>query len=115
VPFLRHLIRPPWLQEFRYRADHFNRGASILADEIVVFKGGEVIQAGAPMDPYHEPANAFVAGFLGSPSMNFLEVEVREIRNGSTLVSGVALESLEVRARLDGLAPGASAHLGIRH
>ena len=41
--------------------------AMTLADKIVVLKDGEVMQAGAPMDLYHSPANLFVAGFLGAP------------------------------------------------
>ena len=47
--------------------------AMTLADKIVVLKDGEVMQVGAPMDLFHNPANEFVAGFLGSPKMNFFE------------------------------------------
>ena len=46
--------------------------AMTLADRIVVFEGGRVMQVGRPMDLYNEPANLFVAGFLGSPGMNFM-------------------------------------------
>jgi len=53
--------------------------AMTLADKIVVLKDGLVMQAGAPMELYHEPANLFVAGFLGAPSMNFLKVTVDDI------------------------------------
>ena len=42
-----------------------------LADKIVVLKDGEVMQVGAPMDLFNYPENKFVAGFLGSPKMNF--------------------------------------------
>ena len=45
--------------------------AMTLADKIVVLKDGEVMQAGAPMDLFNNPANEFVAEFLGSPKMNF--------------------------------------------
>lgn len=44
-----------------------------MADRIVVLNGGRVEQIGAPLDLYDRPANRFVAGFIGSPSMNFLE------------------------------------------
>ena len=53
--------------------------AMTLADKIVVLKDGLVQQIGSPMELYHNPANSFVAGFLGSPSMNFLEVEVKAV------------------------------------
>ena len=47
--------------------------AMTLADRIVVLRGGRVEQVGAPMDLYRDPANRFVAGFIGSPAMNFLD------------------------------------------
>ncbi len=47
--------------------------AMTLADRIVVLNGGRVEQIGAPMDLYNAPANEFVAGFIGSPKMNFID------------------------------------------
>ncbi len=47
--------------------------AMTLADKIVVLRGGHIEQVGAPMDLYADPDNRFVAGFIGSPSMNFVE------------------------------------------
>jgi len=47
--------------------------AMTMADRIVVMNGGRVEQVGAPLDLYDRPANLFVAGFIGSPSMNFIE------------------------------------------
>jgi multiple sugar transport system ATP-binding protein len=47
--------------------------AMTMADRIVVLNGGRVEQIGVPLDLYDRPANRFVAGFIGSPSMNFLE------------------------------------------
>ena len=47
--------------------------AMTLADRIVVLNAGRVEQVGAPMELYNNPANTFVAGFIGSPQMNFLE------------------------------------------
>ncbi|WEX90988.1 sn-glycerol-3-phosphate ABC transporter ATP-binding protein UgpC [Sinorhizobium garamanticum] len=46
--------------------------AMTMADKIVVLNGGRVEQIGAPLDLYDRPANQFVAGFIGSPAMNFL-------------------------------------------
>lgn len=47
--------------------------AMTMADRIVVLSGGKVEQIGAPLDLYDRPANQFVAGFIGSPSMNFIK------------------------------------------
>jgi lactose/L-arabinose transport system ATP-binding protein len=47
--------------------------AMTLADKIVVMRGGVVEQVGSPLDLYDDPANLFVAGFIGSPKMNFLK------------------------------------------
>ena len=47
--------------------------AMTLADKIVVLRKGIIEQVGAPMDLYRDPDNKFVAGFIGSPAMNFLE------------------------------------------
>ncbi len=52
--------------------------AMTLADRIVAMEGGEIQQIGSPLDLYERPANRFVAGFIGSPAMNFLEGRVRQ-------------------------------------
>ena len=51
--------------------------AMTLADEMFVLNGGRVEQAGAPLEVYEKPATKFVAGFLGSPAMNFLDGRLR--------------------------------------
>lgn len=61
--------------------------AMTLADKIVVLRAGQVEQVGRPMDLYNDPANVFVAGFIGSPQMNFLK--------GAAL--GEAAETLGIR------------------
>ena len=50
--------------------------AMTLADKIVVLRGGRVEQVGAPLELYHDPDNKFVAGFIGSPAMNFVDGRV---------------------------------------
>lgn len=50
--------------------------AMTMADKIVVMRDGYIEQTGAPLDLYDSPANIFVAGFIGSPSMNFLDAKV---------------------------------------
>jgi multiple sugar transport system ATP-binding protein len=56
--------------------------AMTMADQIVAMRDGRVEQIGGPLDLYDHPANLFVAGFIGSPAMNFLPGTLR--RNGST-------------------------------
>jgi multiple sugar transport system ATP-binding protein len=68
--------------------------AMTMADRIVVMNGGRVEQIGSPLDLYDNPANQFVAGFIGSPAMNFLP----ERRNGRDVLLGVRPEHLEVAA-----------------
>src|SRR4051794_23281343 len=53
--------------------------AMTLADKIVVLQAGVVEQAGSPLELYHHPRNLFVAGFIGSPKMNFLPVTVAAV------------------------------------
>ncbi len=50
--------------------------AMTMADKIVVLRDGRVEQVGAPLELYHNPQNQFVAGFIGSPRMNFLNAQV---------------------------------------
>jgi len=54
--------------------------AMTMADKIVVMNGGNIEQIGAPLELYDRPANVFVAGFIGSPSMNFLSGHVKSGR-----------------------------------
>jgi multiple sugar transport system ATP-binding protein len=70
--------------------------AMTLADKIVVLKDGEVMQVGAPMDLYHKPANLFVAGFLGAPSMNFIKVKVRDSRPDLSTVENPSLDPIRI-------------------
>ncbi|WP_454855217.1 ABC transporter ATP-binding protein [Rhizobium binxianense] len=60
--------------------------AMTLADKIVVLRKGIVEQVGRPMDLYERPANIFVAGFIGSPKMNLLEVEARPAQGATSLI-----------------------------
>jgi multiple sugar transport system ATP-binding protein len=60
--------------------------AMTLADRIVVLDSGRVEQVGAPMDLYRHPANLFVAGFIGSPKMNFLDAAIEAAPGGGARV-----------------------------
>jgi multiple sugar transport system ATP-binding protein len=56
--------------------------AMTLADRVVVMNAGHIEQVGAPNDLYHSPATQFVAGFIGSPAMNFLPCALEEASGG---------------------------------
>jgi multiple sugar transport system ATP-binding protein len=88
--------------------------AMTLANRIVVFHAGRIEQVGTPMELYHHPANLFVAGFIGSPKMNFIS---------ATLESAAATEALlrladgcQLRAAVDAttLPAGTPVTLGVR-
>ncbi|MEL6232811.1 MAG: sn-glycerol-3-phosphate ABC transporter ATP-binding protein UgpC [Pseudomonadota bacterium] len=87
---------------------HDQTEAMTLADKIVVLRAGRIEQTGAPLDLYRNPANRFVAGFIGSPAMNFLEAK--------TTGSGVAVPGLQRDLGLDLHLPpaGTATHLGLR-
>ena len=88
--------------------------AMTLADKIVVLKDGEVMQIGSPMELYHNPANLFVAGFLGAPSMNFIEVDVRENGGPTALVGNASLDPIRVDTKGRAIRKGNRAILGVR-
>jgi multiple sugar transport system ATP-binding protein len=88
--------------------------AMTLADKIVVLKDGKVMQAGAPMELYHEPQNLFVAGFLGAPSMNFMEVKVESLTDTEATVSNPSLDPIAVPRRGRAFTVGQTATLGVR-
>jgi lactose/L-arabinose transport system ATP-binding protein len=84
--------------------------AMTLADKIVVLRAGRIEQVGSPMDLYKDPDNKFVAGFIGSPSMNF-------IRGTVTANGTVALPSLggtEVKGPASLPAQGREVFVGLR-
>ncbi|MDO7551233.1 MAG: sn-glycerol-3-phosphate ABC transporter ATP-binding protein UgpC [Planktomarina temperata] len=82
--------------------------AMTLADKIVVLRGGVIEQVGAPMDLYRDPDNKFVAGFIGSPAMNFLSAVVK---NGLVNVPGLET-SVDLPVTLP--AEGTAVEIGLR-
>ena len=90
--------------------------AMTLADKIVVLNAGGIAQVGKPLELYHYPANRFVAGFIGSPKMNFLPVKVTGVETNR-----VEIEMLDTnRHRFwipvsgEGVSVGDNLSLGIR-
>jgi multiple sugar transport system ATP-binding protein len=80
--------------------------AMTLADKIVVLNKGYVEQVGHPLDLYHSPASLFVAGFIGSPQMNFITGEFAARYDATTL--GIRPEHFNVEA--DGVIKGTLKH-----
>jgi multiple sugar transport system ATP-binding protein len=94
--------------------------AMTLADRIVLLQPlagrsdvPSVAQAGAPLALYHHPANRFVAGFIGSPAMNFVDATVKSLGDGRVFVDA---HGMRCAAQLSpqGLAVGEAVTLGIR-
>jgi multiple sugar transport system ATP-binding protein len=70
--------------------------AMTMADKIVVLRAGNIEQVGSPLDLYHNPRNTFVAGFIGSPRMNFIEGSEAQKHGAHTI--GVRPEHIAVSA-----------------
>ncbi|WP_108484495.1 ABC transporter ATP-binding protein [Oceaniglobus ichthyenteri] len=83
--------------------------AMTLADKIVVLRAGRIEQVGAPLELYRDPDNKFVAGFIGSPAMNFLNATVAEGR-------AVSVPSLQTALTLPVQVPpeGTNVTVGVR-
>jgi multiple sugar transport system ATP-binding protein len=64
---------------------HDQTEAMTLADQIVVMNGGHIQQVGAPRELYNDPVNLFVAGFIGSPKMNFISGPAASAEGAATL------------------------------
>ena len=85
--------------------------AMTMADKIVVLKDGNVEQVGAPLDLYHNPENMFVAGFIGSPAMNFIDGKISGISDqaantGISAKAGIRPEHLELTGDSDAILRG---------
>ncbi|WP_223487358.1 ABC transporter ATP-binding protein [Pseudomonas sp. A-RE-19] len=87
--------------------------AMTLADKIVVLNGGRVEQVGSPRELYERPASRFVAGFLGSPRMNFLPARL-QAPGETSLVDNLVLGITSLPFDSSNLAAGTQLSLGIR-
>jgi len=83
---------------------HDQTEAMTMGDRIVVMKDGFIQQVDTPMNLYNHPKNMFVAGFIGSPSMNFLSVQLVE-DNGRFLVVNPAFRLPQLDEHREALAP----------
>jgi multiple sugar transport system ATP-binding protein len=95
--------------------------AMTLADRIVLLHAGadtqrfgSIAQVGAPMELYHHPRNRFVAGFIGSPRMNFLPAQVVNAQDNGILVRLQHSEETVLVAAKGAVQPGQQVTLGVR-
>jgi multiple sugar transport system ATP-binding protein len=95
--------------------------AMTLADRIVLLNAGEAVardgsvaQFGAPLELYHRPVNKFVAGFIGSPKMNFVEGQLIAATPDTAHASLSSGESLQVRVNATRLPIGSPVTIGVR-
>ncbi len=87
---------------------HDQTEALTMADRIIVLRGGRIEQIGTPLNLYQDPDNVFVAGFIGSPRMNFLAASV--VPGGMLAVAGREI-TIHVETMLE---PGQKLQLGLR-
>ncbi|ACV47935.1 MULTISPECIES: ABC transporter ATP-binding protein [Halomicrobium] len=88
---------------------HDQTEAMTMGDRIAILNDGKLQQVATPLECYHEPANQFVAGFIGDPSMNFFDME----RDGDTLV-GSRFEYPLSQSTLDDVGETRNVTLGVR-
>lgn len=83
------------LQATMIYVTHDQVEAMTMADKIVVMKSGVIQQIGSPLELYNHPVNRFVAGFIGSPPMNFMDVIVKQ--QGGRIIADEGLNQIEIR------------------
>ncbi|WP_102869016.1 ABC transporter ATP-binding protein [Pseudovibrio exalbescens] len=93
---------------------HDQTEAMTLADRIVVLNAGRVEQVGSPLELYHRPQNAFVAGFIGSPKMNFIKSSVVSLQERGVEVALPGGGTVIASVAADGVATGDQVKVGIR-
>ncbi len=95
---------------------HDQTEAMTLADKIVVLRAGRIEQVGSPIELYDNPNNQFVAGFIGSPRMNFIDAVVQSSKGKVVTVGLEILNKIQLDIEVRGIAPneGTKVLVGIR-
>jgi ABC-type sugar transport system ATPase subunit len=90
--------------------------AMTLADKIVIMRGGRIEQQGTPATVYNDPANRFVAGFIGAPKMNFFDATIETVEHGVAALHVAAFgpELVQIPGLRTLPAKGAKVTLGVR-
>ncbi|WPN27434.1 sn-glycerol-3-phosphate ABC transporter ATP-binding protein UgpC [Pseudomonas sp. P5_109] len=102
------------LQATMIYVTHDQVEAMTMADKVVVLNGGKIEQVGSPLDLYHQPANLFVAGFLGTPKMGFLKGKVTRVDSQDCEVQLDAGARINLPLSGRQLSVGGAVTLGIR-
>ena len=102
------------LQATMIYVTHDQVEAMTMADKVVVLNGGKIEQVGSPLDLYHQPANLFVAGFLGTPKMGFLKGKVSRVDSQGCEVQLDAGTRITLPLGGASLSVGGAVTLGIR-
>ncbi len=87
--------------------------AMTMADRIVVLRLGHVEQVGSPLELYHHPKNLFVAGFIGSPKMNFIKATLKE-GSATSAVIDVDGQTITLPVNAENAVAGSAVTLGMR-
>lgn len=88
--------------------------AMTMADRIAVLRDGKLEQFGKPLDLYNRPRNMFVAGFIGSPRMNFMDGEIANIHDDIARVHLKSGGEIEMRVQQESVSSGMPVALGVR-
>jgi multiple sugar transport system ATP-binding protein len=88
--------------------------AMTMADRIVILNEGKIEQVGSPVEVYSRPANKFVAGFIGSPQMNFIPVVVEDEKPGQIRCRAEAVGTMSLPLQASQSLRGKSLTLGFR-
>ena len=88
--------------------------AMTMADRIFILNDGYVEQVGTPLELYRKPANIFVAGFIGSPKMNFLSVKVLQIEGQQVTLQLPGEDQMQLQRENINFKVGDTLTLGIR-
>ena len=102
------------LQATMIYVTHDQVEAMTLADKVVVLNAGKIEQVGSPLDLYHQPANLFVAGFLGTPKMGFLKGKITRLDSQGCEVELDAGTRIQLPLSGASLSLGSPVTLGIR-
>ncbi len=119
---LRHLMRAELKavcaekQATVVHVTHDYKEAMALSDRIAVLNKGRLMQIGTPGEVYHQPANEFVASFLGDPPMSFFDAELRQENGHASLQAGALRIALgpEPAASVEQRAPDGKVRVGVR-
>ncbi|GDY26666.1 MULTISPECIES: ABC transporter ATP-binding protein [unclassified Agarivorans] len=102
------------LQTTMVYVTHDQVEAMTLADKIVVLRAGNIEQVGSPLELYNYPENLFVAGFIGSPKMNFMPSTVKALEGNTATIELPDGQQINIEVRDNSVTVGEKLQLGIR-